>query len=373
MGNKKKRKLWFLCASASNNKLPEVNVEGLLISAGYDVKNAGLTQKTRQMIEQGKPKHLMIDCGYQLFRAEEDGIRISFDPALPLLATKKILNVTPRHVVEKAIEINADIMVALDFPVRKLEDAYEQEQEFRYKLHYNVPWAIETAKLRKKLCPGISLLIPVQAYDIRQFEKFYEKIKRINFDGFSLPTRNMSMMEIALFMRKFHSLGIKKVHILGSSSLPTILVSAFMAQKYFDWVSFDATTWRKQAQNGRYIHPYDLSCKDLNKIGKYDTSYRCHCPSCQGMTIKQVSAVERKERTRILRTHNFLAIQNFCKEFGEASFDVQYLENRLRKSKRRDLKNILNCMSEIESICSVNTNGYSKARSNKGNSLHAHA
>jgi len=103
MGIKTTRNLWFLCAGASNNKLPEVDVEGLLISAGYDVKNEGLIQKTRQMIMQGKPEHLMIDCGYQLFCAEKNGTRMSFDPALPLLATKKILNVAPLHVVEKSI------------------------------------------------------------------------------------------------------------------------------------------------------------------------------------------------------------------------------------------------------------------------------
>jgi len=264
-------------------------------------------------------------------------------------------------------------MVALDFPIRKLREAYEQEREFRYKLHYNVPWAIESAKLRKKLCPDISLFIPVQAYNIRQFEEFCEQIKGIDFDGFSLPIRNMSMMEIALFMLKMHTMGVKKVHILGSSSLPTISVCAFMSQRFFEWVSFDATTWRIQAQFGSFINPYDLSYSKLHKIGKFDTSYRCHCPSCQGMTLGQLSAIGRIERTRILRTNNYLAIQNICKEFGEASFDVQYLENRLRKSKRRDLKNIINCMSEIETICSVNTNGYFRARSNKSNSLYAHA
>ncbi len=78
------------------------------------------------------------------------------------------MNIAPCHVVERAIEIKADSMVALDFPIRKIKDRREQNSEFRKKLKYNVKWAIETAALRKILCPEIDLFIPVQAYNLRQ-------------------------------------------------------------------------------------------------------------------------------------------------------------------------------------------------------------
>ena len=70
MGNKKKRNLWFLCAGADNNRLAEVDVEGLLISTGFNMKNENLIQMTKQMIRKAKPKRLMIDSGgYQIFLA----------------------------------------------------------------------------------------------------------------------------------------------------------------------------------------------------------------------------------------------------------------------------------------------------------------
>ncbi|MFA5181444.1 MAG: hypothetical protein WC405_09015 [Syntrophales bacterium] len=357
MGSKnKKRKLMFLCAGAGNNKLPEVDVEGLLISVGFDMKSERLIQMTREMIGKAKPKYVMVDSGgYQIYLAEKKGIAMSFDPKLPLTVTNKFLNISPRHVVEKAIEINADSMVALDFPIRKIKDPHEQEREFQKKLHYNVPWAIETAELREKRCPEVNLYIPVQAYTLEQFEEFYEQIKGIDFDGFSLPVRNLPMKEVALFMLKMHTMGVKKVHILGSSSLPTIAICAYMSQRFFETVTFDATSWRIAAQFGTFIWPGDLSCRRLYEVGSYDPNFRCHCQSCQGMTLGQMADLDKIERTRILRTHNFLTIQNVTETFGEASFDVQYLENHLRKSKRRDVKKILSNMTEIEEMCSMSS------------------
>jgi len=69
------------------------------------------------------------------------------------------------------------------------------------------------------------------------------------------------------------------------------------------------------------------------------------------MTLGQIAALDRKERMKILVTHNYLATQNLCKEFGEAAVDAQYLKKHLAESKRRDVKKIIRCMSEIEEMC----------------------
>ena len=359
MKNKKKKSLWYLCAGISNGRSPKAEVEGLLISAASDCKNPRSIQQTKEMMSHVSPKHRMTDSGgFQILTADKKGITMTFDPERPLSITKKCFNLAPLHVDEKAMEMKADSMVALDFPIRKIKDHDEREREFRQKLPQNVTWAIETARLRKDLCPDISLFIPVQAYDLRQFEEFYGRIYGIDFDGFSLPVRNMSMKDIAAFLLKIHKWGIKKVHILGSSSLPTISVCAYMSQGFFDWVSFDATTWRVSAQYGTFIHPYDLSSKKLHKVGSYDPHYCCYCKSCEGRTLGQLASMDRKERMAILMTHNYLAIRNLSREFGEAVVDSQYLEKRLKRSKRRDIKRILRCMSEIETMCSMS---YGKA------------
>lgn len=348
------KKLWFLCAGASDGRLPKTKVEGLLISAGYDCKNAGIIQRTNEMIQKAKAKHVILDSGgFQIFSAEGKGIPMTFDPRKPLLISKKVLNITPQHVVEKAIEIQADSVVALDFPIRKIRNPEEQNKEFRKKLNYNVKWAIETAALRKKLCPEINLFIPVQAYNLTQFKEFCKGIEGIDFDGFSLPIRNMSMLNIAEFLLAMHKMGIKKVHILGSSSLPVMSVCAFMSEKFFDWVSFDATTWRIAAQYGNFIKPNDLSIIKHKNTSSYDPKYKCSCMSCKGRTLKQIFNLDRKERMNILTTHNYLAVRKLCNKFGRASVNSQYIKKHLGGSKRSDKEKILRDMSEIEKMCSI--------------------
>ena len=152
------------------------------------------------------------------------------------------LNLTPQHVVKAAQKINPDIMISLDFPIFTLSDQGEQEFEFRKKLGCNSSWAKETAELRQIYCPSINLFVPVQCYTLKQFDMFYDYIKDINFDGFSMPVRNMDLKEIALFLIKFYQMGIRKVHLLGTFSFFTIALAAYMARHLFDWISLDATT-----------------------------------------------------------------------------------------------------------------------------------
>lgn len=364
MPSKKRR------AGASDGRLPNANVEGLLFSTGYDCKNQGMIKKTNKMIKVAKPKHVKLDSGgFQILSAEKKGIAMTFDPKMPLTITKKYFNLAPLHVVEKAMEIKADSMVALDFPIRKIKNPDEQEKEFKEKLGRNVSWAIETAKLRKKLCPEIDLFIPVQAYNLRQFNVFCKKIKGLDFDGFSLPVRNMTMQDIAMYLLQMHKMGIKKVHILGSSSLKTMSVCAYMDQRFFEWVSFDATSWRMSAQYGGFIKPDDLSTKRFNKPWTFDQRYKCHCQSCKGKTLRKIAALDRKERMKILITHNYLAIQGISKMFGSAPFDTQYLQEHLSDSKRKDKKRILKCMTEIEEFCSINVDNDVKAKKYRRNSI----
>lgn len=355
MHKNNKKKLVYLCAGISNGRSPDY-VDGLLISTAGDCRTAGTIRGARAMIESKKPDYVMLDSGgYQFLNAEKRGLPITSNPDEPLKNTENGINVTCRHVPEMAIEMKANGMISLDLPVRKITDPVEQEKEFRNKLSRNVQWAIETATLRKRLCPHIGLFIPMQAYNLKQLEELYQKICHVEFDGLSLPVRNMTMVDLAAFLLKIHKWGIKTVHILGSSALPVMSVCAYMSQRFFDRVSFDATTWRIAAQFGEFIHPYDLSSQKLAKAGSSDPHYKCSCPFCKGRTIGKIAKMDRKERMTLLMNHNHHAIRNLCTKFDKVSFDYRYLEKYLEKSQRKDIKRILRSMSEIEKMCSPHT------------------
>jgi hypothetical protein len=68
----KKNNMHYLCAGISSGRSPNAEVEGLLISTASDCKNPGAIQKTKEMIANNRPKHLLNDSGgYQIHLAEK--------------------------------------------------------------------------------------------------------------------------------------------------------------------------------------------------------------------------------------------------------------------------------------------------------------
>ncbi|MFZ4440995.1 MAG: hypothetical protein ACOYOS_21495 [Syntrophales bacterium] len=75
MRKKGKRKLWFLCAGVSDGRLPNTEVDGLLISTASDCKNPKSILKTKEMLRIAKPKYLKLDSGgFQILSAEKNEV-----------------------------------------------------------------------------------------------------------------------------------------------------------------------------------------------------------------------------------------------------------------------------------------------------------
>ena len=154
--------------------------------------------------------------------------------------------------------------MGLDFPIKKIQEKEKQEVEFRYKLGFNVDWAIRTAELRQKYCPGIKLFIPIQCYTLQHLDLFVRLIGNIPFDGFSMPVRNLSLAEIAVFLMKFYAMGIREIHLLGT--LQFLTDSAIPPTRRFTcligcpWMPRPGGLQRKK-QN--YLNPHDLSIERM--------------------------------------------------------------------------------------------------------------
>lgn len=236
-------------------------------------------------------------------------------------------------------------MVALDFPIDKIQEKEKQEIEFRYKLGFNADWAIKTAELRKKYCPDIRLLLPVQCYTTEHLEIFLRLIGDIPFDGFSMPVRNLSTTEIALFLVRFYQLGIKQVHLLGVSSFFVIALAAYMAGHFFDWLSLDATSWRLAAQFSQYMNPHDLLSESLDDSALIDERIQmdCQCPWCQGKTFTYVKNLPFTEKSAFLRSHNHWVIERAAREIYDNSTSLAALESHLKRRSRKP--------EEVEKLC----------------------
>ena len=206
-------------------------------------------EKAISLRQDAQPNNLMVDSGgFELLNAENKEWAITHEPNRPLIyRPSKEINLAPKHVMEFASSLQADIVIGLDFPVGKFKTTAERELEFNKKLPINVRWAYESAIWKSMLCPEAQLFQPIQAYDLRHLDIFFSRIAGLEYDGVAIPVREAKFYEIALFLTNFYQRGINRVHLLGTASFLKIAMAAFMTHHMFAWVSMDAATWNKVA------------------------------------------------------------------------------------------------------------------------------
>ena len=348
-------KLVFFCAGARLETLPTTKVRNILVNIVDSGINDRAIDNTKKLFWRAGAKTIMCDSGgFQIRTAERNNKKMTFDPNLPLMRSKSAINILPDHVVAVVCKLQPQptIMTALNYPIRESSKVPNPEQEFRRKLEFNIKWAWETASLREKHCPHIQLFIPVQCYNLDQFETFWNSIKGIRFDGLSFPVRNLNFSEIALFLLSFRQKGVRKVHILGSSSFFKIALAAYFARHLFEWVSFDATTWRIQAEKHRYLDPDNLSSKHVGSKVVIDESVPmvCQCDACRDMTFTDIKNLPDKENLHLLRNHNFFVTEKLTQEMFEKAETWPTLERFLRQSGRRarEVAELIDCLSMVD-------------------------
>lgn len=322
-------KLINFCAGADIKAMPNQNVHALLLNVldhGSDDRKMRLSMEMQRM---AGSKYVMLDSsGFQLLMGEEKGKKLVFNSDLPMKHSGKEINLTPKHVMEAASFIRPDIVVGLDFPIRKMDTDAEKEAEFEYKLKYNVRWAFESVAEWKERCLGAQFFLPIQCYNLSQLDRFLGMTGGLEYDGVSMPIRSLKIHEVALFLVNFYQRGIRQVHLLGTFSFPVIALCAYMARHLFDWVSLDATTWRMAADKGEFLDPRNLSRVKLQpKINiPHDAQNNCPCPFCNGQNFAAIQGLERKKKIRLLREHNWWAVNKVFSNLERNCADIVKLE-----------------------------------------------
>jgi queuine/archaeosine tRNA-ribosyltransferase len=346
-------RLVYFCAGARLRTLPAMKVKNMLINVMDSSENERVISETRTIFKRADTDTVMLDSGgHQIYEAEKQNKEITSDASLPIMRSKERINISPLHVVEAACKLRPTIMTALDFPLRDNKARTDQEQEFLRKLGFNMTWAIQTASLREKHCPDIQLFIPVQCYNLDQFEIFRNPLSSIQYDGLSLPFRSLTLSELALFLLRFYQIGVRKVHILGTSSFFLAAAGAFFAHHFFEWVSFDATTWRESAQHEIYLNPNDLSPEHIRKDVQIDEDLpmMCQCPFCENTTFTFIKNLPYTEKVDLLRNHNFCVIEKVTEELFEEAGNLSNLGKFLknRSSQNKDIDELTECLSSID-------------------------
>jgi len=345
------------CAGPNIGDLPGKKVNSILLNIVDYFHSDGETARTNKMLEYAAPENFIIDSGgYSLLKKEENGIRTFHIESEPI-KYQGSLNLTPLHVVIVVKNQRPHEFIALDFPVlpvKKLSDQSQQESEFDRKLALNVPWVKETAELRQKHCPEIGLLIPVQCYNTEQLEVFLKAIDGTKFDGFSMPTRNMKLADIASFMIRFYQLGIDRVHLLGVTEFFTLALAAYMARHYFKRVSLDSRTWKYRATYTSYINPHDLIGEGLGNDVVIDESIKmdCACPWCKERSFSYIKNYPYSDRRILLGCHNFWVTEKAAIDLYDNSGSVAELERYFKQHARRTdrIEELINTLYLIDTL-----------------------
>jgi len=341
------------CAGANIRDLPGKQVGSILVNVVDNYATDSLAKETERIFECATPMNKMVDSGgYPLLEAEKRGKAILHDRTKPI-KYQNCLNITPHHVVEIARKQKPDDFIALDFPVKKLSDRLQQEAEFKQKMEFNVPWAIETSELRQRYCPEIRLFVPIQCYNVEQLEVFLKAIDGIQLDGFSMPVRTLKLPEIAIFMTRIYQLGIRRVHLLGVTEFFTLALAAYMARHFFDWVSLDSRTWKIRAQYSTYINPHDLNREALTSHVIIDegTKMDCSCPWCKDRSFNYIKHLPYTDKRIFLGCHNYWVIEKAAKDLYANAGTIFELERYLRLNYRGTKKNKI--VELINTLCLI--------------------
>ena len=349
-------KLTIFCAGLEVKGLLVGPIDAILFSAPNFDKNAEEVLRTLNC-----PEWMMDSGGFQLHEAENNGRTITFDPFKPMFVSPEIgVNITPEHVLRVADKYRPSWLIGLDFPIRKLPDGVERKREFEKKLIFNVEWAITMSELLPEY--GLDhrkLLLPVQCYDLDQFEIFFSLINGLRFGGMSMPVRNMDAEATIGFLGSMLRKQIRRVHLLGTTSSEFIALSAYLARHFFDYISLDSTTWLKHARYGWYMNPADLKTQNVRIDANYSGEHAiiaCGCPWCSYETsLNDIRDKDYTEKMEFLCQHNFWVIRDFARLAFEAAVDLhtfeRFLDCRFQDQKGQQVKDVLiRCLGSFQSL-----------------------
>ncbi len=348
--------LVYFCAGADTNNLPVSPIDALLINALDHGSTPRKIEDAKEMYRRANQRHLLGDSsGYQILKAEEEGKAITFYPSQPMKNTAKALNISPQQVMEVAAIHQPDIVIGLDFPIRKVKTVIQEQLEYIKKSQFNVPWAFESFAWKNALVPHAQYFQPLQCYTLDHLDLFLNEIRGVNFDGVSMPIRTLKLAELALFLVSFYKRGITRIHLLGTSSFLVIAMCAYVAWNMFEWVSLDSTTWRFAADKESFISPLDLSRTDLrSSVHVPATALNlCPCPFCRGRSFQSIQAITpRRDKLQLLREHNWLAIANVVNDLYANGYTIPNLEKELRFRCRNQSRvdSLINILSVVDAL-----------------------
>jgi hypothetical protein len=150
---------------------------------------------------------------------------------------------------------------------------------------------------------------------------------------------------------------INRVHLLGTESFGNISVLCyFAATDMFDFISFDATSWRQYARFEYYLLN-DLTTARIKEgfFNKVTFPVTCPCPSCAPFdTFGELRDLPYDVKLDLFSNHNFYVFEQFKEDcFRHALKGLAVFEDFLKSlapTRTKEIDDIIRMINLVESV-----------------------
>lgn len=349
------------CSGAGIDSLPSSSLTSLLYNVPGAIESEKTIRETKELIEASNAKIIIQDSGgFQVYVRRRDGQPCVYveDEAVYY---KNALNLTPKNVIKSAEIFHPHIMMSIDNPIPEEKDPAKRHLVFLEHHGFNVRLTKEIAHLKKERGVASELFVPVQAYTLEECDMFLEDLGDTEYDGLSLPKRNHDPIEMAVFFLKFYHAGVRKAHLLGSTTFSRVAILAYFAHHFMDFISMDTTTWRTDGELSKWYIPFNFRDIRLLSDDRIDERLQneCECPWCRGKSLTQIKNMAYSGQSNLLARHNYWCVEQAMREFQKNAASAKDLaEFLLQKTpkdfyeatRRKEIMEIYRCLSNIELI-----------------------
>lgn len=341
----------------------EQQIGGVIANTPYVLKSNENYLKTKRLFERSNVNYRMVDSGgfqMRLINDENEKIIdpsqrtvIIMNPDLPIYLKKKF-NLCAEHVVKADELFKPDFIVSPDLPLPDQNDRDQQKFLYLNSIGYNIYSAFQISYLLEQSGSTAKLLVPIQAYDLAEFQLYLNHLKYIKYAGLSFPCRLMTLERMAVFFIKSFLAGVKIIHVLGTGRFSYIAFIAYFARNFFDFTSIDSTNLSKFSTVNSYLEPFSLIPFSLRMSSTDDLSKPiiCSCPWCSHHTsYYSIQNKPKQEKRSFIVNHNHYVIEQLMTESYNHASTALELYNFLRQktSRKDDCLDIFRVLTLVES------------------------
>jgi len=234
-------------------------------------------------------------------------------------------------------ELNTDIGIVLDVPVRK-------DSVFEENLRQSVKYFEIFERNREN--HDMKLYNVIQGRNLQEMTRWWRAVKDFKFDGWCLSAPDKKMQVLGYLM--LHENEAENLdghfHLFGTTNTATMLTMAMLSKHFNTPITFDSTSYTIGSRFRQFLCPRHL--KNPLTFGRYDPridANPCHCPVCLHVSVDDLYSQTNPVTPVLLDLHNmyqYIEVNN-------------HINSLVRRGDPQALESYAESVGELETVQSA--------------------